>query len=149
MPFIEWKESHRIGVEKLDEDHRHLLDLANELHAGIARSHGDGGFEDVVDELRTMLHVLDGLIDYATDHFASEEECMLEHDCPDYAEMKQAHEQFMSLAQDLRRAFDEGRALSSQEILESIKEWFETHVLGLDMRFGEFVNRLGIQNMVA
>lgn len=145
MPFIEWKDSHRIGVEQLDEDHRYLVGLANDLHGGITRSHGCGSLRAAVDELQTMLRVLDGLIDYATKHFAAEEECMLEHGYPDYLEMKKAHEQFTSMALDLRRAFDEGQALSSRKILESLKEWFEAHVVGLDAQFGEFVNERGIQ----
>ena len=105
MPFIEWKDTYSIGVESLDEDHRHLVDLVNELHAGITRNHSRGDFEAVVDELQTLLHVLDELINYAIDHFALEEECMLEHAYPGYSEMKQAHQQFRSTAQDLRHSF--------------------------------------------
>lgn len=145
MPFIEWKDAYNIGVERLDEDHRHLVDLVNELHAGITRNRDCGGFEGVVDELQTLLHVLDELIDYAIEHFALEEECMLKHAYPGYAQMKQAHRRLMNMVQDLRRGFDEGQAVSSQKTLESVRVWLETHVLGLDMQFGEFVNKKGIQ----
>ncbi|UCC31090.1 MAG: hemerythrin domain-containing protein, partial [Phycisphaerales bacterium] len=103
MPFIEWKDAYNIGVERLDEDHRHLVDLVNELHAGITRNRDRGSFGGVVDELQTLLHVLDELIDYAIDHCALEEECMLEHAYPGYADMRRAHGQLMSMVQDLRR----------------------------------------------
>lgn len=144
MPFVEWKDTYTIGVEEIDEDHRRLVDMINELHAGIARN-CSGGVREVVDELETMLYVLDDLVDYATDHFALEEDSMLEHAYPGYASMKRAHREFLSMAQQLRDAFDSGRPISSQRTLESLKAWFDNHVLGLDMRFGEFVKSKGIK----
>lgn len=145
MPFVEWKESYRIGIEQIDEDHRYLVGLINELHAGIPRHRSHGRLVGVIDELQAMIDVLDALIDYATDHFALEEDCMREHEYPGYDEMKQAHGEFVRMAEDLRRGFDEGRAITCQQILDSLKVWLETHVLGLDLQFGEFVIRNGIR----
>ena len=101
MAFIEWKDSYSIGVEKVDEDHRQLVDVINELHAAITRAHGRDSIEAAVDELETMLDMVDELIDYATDHFAWEEEYMLKYAYSGYAEMKQAHQQFMSMTWDI------------------------------------------------
>ena len=145
MPFIEWKDSYRIGIEQIDEDHRHLVNLINELHAGISRHVSHVRLPGIIDELEALIDVLDALIDYATGHFALEEDCMREHEYPGYEEMKQAHGEFLRMAERLRRRFDEGRGISARQILDSLKEWLETHVLGLDQQFGEFMIRNEIQ----
>ena len=66
MSIIEWSEDMSVGVARLDEHHRRLIDLTNQLGSAIA----DG------DPEHTTGAVLGELVRYVYYHFGEEERLM-------------------------------------------------------------------------
>ena len=164
MAFIRWNDFYGINVAEIDQQHQRLFDLINELyeaHHGPDNCHDPGpGSPDhraaanprgqpetvgsVVDELETMLAVLDELIDYTTYHFSAEEEHMVAYGYPVHGPHKAAHNHFVEKIQAFRRDFDEGRAVQPMEILHFLAGWLKQHILGTDKALGKFLNKKGM-----
>ena len=64
MPLMTWTDSMSVGVKVLDDDHKKLVDMVNELHDGILEGHRH----------EALAHVLDQLVHYTKVHFAREEQ---------------------------------------------------------------------------
>ena len=143
MAFIEWDEGYSIGVPEADEDHRQLIELINELHEAVVRDRHSDTIGAAVDELETVLSVLDELLAYGAQHFQVEEDLMLRFAYPDYEKHKEAHAVLADTVQTYRREFDEGEAVVSMEIVRFLKTWLEAHILDMDRKLGDFLKQRG------
>ncbi len=56
--FIEWSGELSVGIEEIDEQHKVLVDLVNEMHDAIHRRRGSDVVKDVLSELAeyTKIH---------------------------------------------------------------------------------------------
>ncbi len=87
---VPWDDSYKIGVDAVDEQHKHLFDVVNRLY-----DLEDGA--DVKEELRVILYEFN---DYMKVHFQDEEDYMLSIGFPTLEEHKKIHASIMkSLAQ--------------------------------------------------
>jgi hemerythrin len=112
------------GVPEIDAQHKELIKRLNELFERMQR--GDG--------VQTISSVLDFVGNYATRHFAHEEECMNRMHCPAAIANKQAHAAFLTTFTTLRRRFDlEGpSALLAIETQKQLTTWLTGHICKVD-----------------
>ena len=59
MAFMEWGEAYNVNVREIDHQHRQLVTLINELHDAIEDGGGRSTIDSLVNELETMVSVLD------------------------------------------------------------------------------------------
>ena len=135
-PFYVWDEKLSVGVHVLDEDHKVLINLINELHEGITEGHG-------TERLGT---VLDKLIDYVKEHLTREEELMDKASYPYYDDHLATHAVFAERFTELQKRYNKGQfeALST-EALEFLKEWLNSHILVTDKKYQKYLNASGIR----
>ena len=88
MTRIEWNDEYLLGITEIDNQHKKLLSLANELY-NIAS--GDGEKYKL-----QMSIVLKKLTDYTVYHFSSEEAFMQKHGYSGTSAHKMAHDSFIS-----------------------------------------------------
>ena len=81
MPLMQWNDKLSTGVATVDNDHKKLVAMVNELYDGVVAGHG----KDVVGK------VLDGLISYTAEHFAREERYFAQSNYPDAVAHKKEH----------------------------------------------------------
>lgn len=81
MIGITWKESYATHVECFDEEHKRLVSLIDKYFRAIRENHND----EIINEC------LEKALDYATDHFAHEEELMRNYSYPHYHAHRQEH----------------------------------------------------------
>jgi len=142
--FFEWDDSYSVNVQELDEQHRTLIQLINELHEATDESHAQNTIASTVNELRTMGAVLDDLVDYATYHFSTEEKCMLDCGYPSCAQHEEAHRAFTDKIRSFKHELDEGEALCATEILNFLRNWWMRHILKVDKDYSPCLNEKGI-----
>ncbi len=82
-----WKAGYSTGVPEIDEQHRQVFSLLNDLEGMIAKGVYDSP------ELNARIKHLGTHI---TRHFNSEEGCMDRVNCPMAMKNKQEHEQFLN-----------------------------------------------------
>lgn len=144
MKFIQWSEEYSVNVAEVDEQHRRLFDLINELHEAMADTRAQYTMATVVHEVETIGTVLNEMMDYVSYHFSMEENHMVAHGYPEYAVHYTAHRQFNAKVKAFMRGFDDGKAIFSAEIVEFIRDWWRRHILVVDKRLGVFLNEKGL-----
>jgi len=84
MLFVEWKSEFSVGIERFDDDHRHLFSLLNQLHESMAARDGN----------LVLSLVLRELVWYAQNHFRAEEVLMKLYGYPELASHRAEHDRF-------------------------------------------------------
>lgn len=128
MAYFEWDKAFELGVEQFDEHHRHLIALLNETY---------DNFTCGTDQA-SLGAVLDKLIDYATYHFAAEEEWMSAHGYNGLAHHHKEHHKFTRRVVEIQNDFHNGKAHLSLEVLVFLKNWLSDHILKTDADYGRF-----------
>ena len=97
MALLLWQDNLNTGIQVIDDQHRRIVEMINQLHAAQT-----GGSQLVVAE------VIDELVDYTLSHFAFEEELMEEAGYPFCAAHKRVHEVFTKRVSEYRMRFQAG-----------------------------------------
>ncbi len=132
--LIEWSRSYSVGVTQMDNEHKRLIDIINNLYAAMrsGRSHEAIG------------SVLDELIDYTKTHFAHEESLMQKTGYEGFDTQKRSHVELVNQALEIQKKFRNGTALG-QEVMTFLKNWLINHIQGLDKQYGPVMNKKGIK----
>ncbi len=119
MVNIEWSEQLSVGVKSVDEDHRKLVTLVNELFSACFVGVGDEAVSAILTEV----------IDYTQYHFTHEEDFLREHASPALEAHAEEHrrltEQVLAIAQ-------QGVSALSEDVLLFLRDWLTQHILGTD-----------------
>lgn len=132
--FVQWKEEYATGIEQIDNDHKRLLKLINDLETAIHYNAGDT-FER---------EALDGVIAYTKTHFKSEEELMKQHGYFDFEAHKGQHDQMISNVEVFVRDYERKGHKALPAIAEHLKLWLIQHINGTDKKYVPFLKSKGV-----
>ena len=133
MFFFIWQDNFLTNISEIDDQHRKLVALINNLYAALLK------FEDSDQKRAFLIKTLEELIDYGCYHFDAEEQLMLKHEYPDYESHKAAHERFkLQVAQFLKEQRETTQVLPFP-IVVFLKNWFTSHVLSTDLQYVPFI----------
>ncbi|MGE5475806.1 MAG: bacteriohemerythrin [Bacteroidales bacterium] len=126
MSIIQWTEEMSVGVPRLDDHHRRLIDLTNQLGAAIAAG----------DTQATTGAVLGELIRYVYYHFGEEERLM---EAAGYAELpshRQHHKAMAEHVRGLEERYDrDPEAVMTQDLHRFLADWLINHIRSEDLRY--------------
>jgi hemerythrin len=145
MAFFDWEDRFSVNVAEIDQHHRRLIDLINQLHEAIESCNELATIPSVLSELETVASVLTELVDYAKYHFGAEEKYMLEHAYPGYDQHRAEHLKFIERIQAFRQSFDKEKSRLSLDIVEFMIQWWRVHILDSDKKCGAFLNEKGVR----
>jgi hemerythrin len=131
--FLDWRLVNQVGVPKIDEQHRLLVNLINRFHQVLVRERNRSMADDLFQYFMQV----------ARTHFSFEEAMLMEHGCPGYEEHFHQHSDAMAEVQDLHRQFKAG-GLSAPVLLNSLRSWMLSHTRGSDQRHARYMNQLGL-----
>ena len=134
MALITWNDSYSVKVKEMDDQHKKLVDMINQLHEAMKVGKGK----------EAIGKVLTSLTDYTRRHFTSEENLMKIHGYPRYEEQKKAHDGLVNQVADIQKKFSEGSA-HSQEVIMFLKNWLIHHIQGMDRDYGPHLNGKGVK----
>ena len=130
MASIQWTPDMSVGVESLDNDHKLLLSLVNQLDDAIRAGTGED----------TVSSVLDALLDYAQYHFAREEALMAACGYPDDEAHHHTHEVMRTQVTHIRdRYVANPETIHDREVLAFLKNWLTAHIMGRDKLYAPFM----------
>jgi hemerythrin-like metal-binding protein len=136
MAFVEWSdEKYAIGVEQVDDQHRQLFGLLNDLHDAMQEGKG----RDVVGETLAELE------EYTYYHFDSEEEfmndCGFSHDCDGcFMAHQDAHRTFEEEVSELRELAENGNATVAMKTMRFLRSWLSEHVGDVDQQLETYLD---------
>ena len=134
MPLMTWTDKLGVGVKVLDDDHKRLIDLLNQLDDGMKKGKGK----------ETLGKVLDGLVSYTKFHFAREEEFFAKTGYP-AATHKKEHDDLVKQVLDLQARYKSGELALSLATVDFLKNWLINHIQGTDQKYGPHLNAKGIR----
>ena len=135
MELISWSQALSVNIEQIDNQHKKLIGLLNDLHDAMAVGKGSAAIGTV----------LASLIDYTKVHFATEEELMEKYLYPGYIRHKKEHENLVSQVEELNGKFKSGKPVLSLEVMQFLKNWLSGHILGVDKMYTTYLNNKGVK----
>jgi len=129
VPLMTWDNSFALQIPVVDEQHRRLLGLVNQLHAAMK----------LKKDSREIGSVLAGLSDYTTFHFSQEEKLMKQAGYQQLESHQKIHRDLVSRITEIRTKFDAGDSMVSMELMEFLKEWLTRHIKGTDKQYAAAV----------
>ena len=128
MTFFEWKDEYSIGVPHIDQQHKKLISLVDQLYTSMEQ-----GRAEVM-----VRHILNELIDYTKTHFAAEEAVMRANRYPDFTNHKDEHVNLTIEVLSYNVKFENDYKIVVP-LSVFLKEWLTRHILDSDKRFGLFL----------
>lgn len=125
---VEWNEEMSVGHEDIDNDHRKLLSLINELNYILTA--------DVASKNGAIASVLSELIDYTAYHFQREEDIMEACNYPELQSHRQAHEVFKGQVNSFMDGFkNRYQSFDPMALRFFLQDWLVEHILKMDKQY--------------
>ena len=133
MTFMTWTPAMSVGVDQLDNDHKGLIDVINDL---AAESSGEG-------RAAVLRQSLVSLRRYAETHFGREEQVMRACGFPGLQGHHGEHEDFVTMIGEVTERLEadpEGAAAGVRdELVDYLKTWLNQHIMIQDMAYKPYV----------
>ena len=129
MPLITWEERFDVGVPAIDAQHRHLVQILNELHDAMRNGHAN----------EVLGGLLDRLVSYTETHFTTEERLMKAVGYSDAAAHREQHQALIKQVRLLVIEWRSGRAALSMQVFGFLKTWLQGHILGSDQKYAAHI----------
>lgn len=134
--IIEWTDELNVGIQEIDEQHKVLVNLINELYGAMIK----GGTKETNGE------ILNRLVDYTKTHFIVEESLMRILGYEDYDAHKKRHDDFVGQLGELKRTYDQGQAHISMELMNFLKDWLSGHIMKTDKEYAPYFLKKGAKS---
>jgi hemerythrin len=132
--FLVWDDANNTGIDQLDEDHKKLLNMINNLRSSTLCNTGEEF------ERRTLQE----LVDYTESHFVREEQLMQEYGYPDYEGHKAQHDQMAQYVAGFVKRYDEQGNKVLPDVMDHLTRWLIQHINGTDMKYADFFKQEGV-----
>ena len=129
MKLLKWKDAYSMGENGIDEQHKGLFKLSNEIYYLV---------EAGVNESEQFRELFMALNDYTVEHFIYEEMVLQQNDYPHLKEHIQSHLLFSDKLKSIALGINKESKI--KEIGEFVTTWLLKHVLEEDMRYKRYIN---------
>ena len=135
MNLIDWNDNLSVKISHLDDQHKQLINMINELHNAMSKGQG----KLVVNE------ILKRMTEYTVNHFKSEEMLFEKYDYPETLKHKDEHSAFVGKVADFNSKFEKGELFLSVEVMMFLKDWLINHIAKSDKSYSDYLNSKGVK----
>ncbi|MDO9268354.1 MAG: bacteriohemerythrin, partial [Methylobacter sp.] len=124
MTILNWNQQLVLGIESVDNQHKHLIDLTNQLDEAVAI----GADRD------TIIGIVNGLIDYTVYHFQHEDQLMsvAEFNPAIHAKHEAEHKEFVDKMIVVQHEVQTDISVISDDLMDYLVNWLYHHILNTD-----------------
>ena len=134
MALFEWQDKFSVKINSIDEQHKKLINIINDLHDAML----EGKSREIIKE------VLFRLVDYTKTHFTYEEELFEKHGYSEKVSHEKQHDEFVQKLYEVVEKFKVIKSFVSIEIMEFLKDWLVNHIMGIDKKYSDFLISKGV-----
>lgn len=137
MDYFQWSDALSVGNALIDQDHKELVTLVNELHQAVQEGKSS----------ETLGHILQALFTYTQEHF-QREELLMEH--IKYADMDahlDQHQKLIDQVVVLQDAFERGRVEVANNTAELLRYWLTHHIMRTDKKLSVAIAAAGLVDL--
>ena len=124
MSLLEWKPEYSVGIASMDDEHREMIDLINDVYAKLGTSSDPDDIEEGLENIYSTISL----------HFALEERIMREQSYAEYPEHKEDHEDLLDEIRDLMDEFIADQDAGGRLLKKRLSDWFARHFASFDAR---------------
>lgn len=133
MNPLEWNAQYETGIPVIDEQHKELFRIANELLSLLVRSAED----DVVAEIQKELNSLEKYTQY---HFKTEETLFEKYAYDDSKRHMLEHASFISeIGRMKSTGSDTDSTTQIEELLGFMLRWIANHITNVDSQYAPYI----------
>ncbi len=125
MPKVEWKPTYNTDINEIDDQHKKLIEVINELYDCMEHKTKRGSTDKIFSQL----------FEYAETHFATEEKYMKQFNFDKYEDHVIEHKYFKKHLNDLKEKYPTCSERTIIELLNFLKDWFLNHVIDIDKEY--------------
>jgi hemerythrin len=122
---LQWSEILSVKVKVIDDQHKKFISIVNELFKSFYK----------MDSRDRLGKIIDQLISYASEHFATEEKYFDEFNYEFSAEHKQQHLELKTRILDIKNKFNKEEEGAIDELLDYVEDWLVNHIQTHDMKY--------------
>jgi len=134
MP-IQWSEKHSMGVKEIDDQHKAFIETLNNLYSAV----NSGKLKDELEK------ILVGLVNYASNHFATEEKYFDLYQYENAAEHKEEHRKLKAKVADFYEKLQKGEMDITLDLLDFLEDWLVDHLEKQDWKYKECFRKNGLR----
>ena len=128
---VTWEDGFSVGSKLVDNKHKSLVNMTNELFRGCERH----------DETLSFMRVIQSAVNYAKTHFATEERFMQKANYPEAAVHKAEHEAFVLEVLKQVKKFEDG-SCTPLEFASFLKNWLLNHIAVSDKKYMPYLAKI-------
>ena len=132
--FLEWKDEYSVGLDSIDQQHRKLISLINQLTTAVEYSTGEEFEREALAEL----------VDYTKTHFTYEEGLMEDNGYPDFEAHRAQHRAMIAEVEAVLAEYEKDHDTAMRRAVDYLKGWLIHHINGTDKQYSSFLTGKGV-----
>ena len=132
---LEWDKKYSVGVEEIDNQHKRMFVVINELL-------------DAIDSNSTnehLGHIIESLVQYKIFHFETEEKYFKEFNYDDSEEHIRKHREFNKKLIELKEKYPEPTIEFAFELVDFLEDWLINHLMVVDQKYVQCFHEHGLK----
>jgi hemerythrin-like metal-binding protein len=134
MPAINWNVKYSVGIHGIDDQHKRLFELINQLSESMKSGKNTAAVGNVFLEL----------VNYTDQHFKMEEKLFKQYGYPDSQNHIKVHNELREKAFELKAKHEAGSLVVTIQLLNFLVEWVNKHILEEDKKYSAFLTSKGV-----
>jgi hemerythrin-like metal-binding protein len=122
-----WDQTFSTLVDDMDEQHKVLFRLINDLGSAVASK----------SSLEVIVPIVNELVNYTEFHFGEEEDYMHKTGFVGVDAQVEAHRAFVKKIKDVQRSIRNGETAGINDVLLFLRDWLFRHIKGMDVQYGK------------
>lgn len=135
MPFMNWNAALSVNIESIDEQHKKIIDMINELHDTVKQ----GSKRETMDDALVRLSV------YTVKHFIYEESLFKKHGYVFQKEHKKEHDELAERVTEFHKKHTIQKEEIGEDLLEFFKDMMCNHITTFDQQYIDFFSGHGVK----
>ncbi len=134
-PLIEWSKKYSVDVQEIDEQHKKLIEIINDLFAAFKKG-----------KARLILReILDKMMQYADYHFKTEEELLNQCHYAELEKHKKQHDEFIKKVNKFYNDYKGGKISVTYDVINFLRDWILQHIKKSDKNYMQCMKDAGIR----
>lgn len=127
--LMPWSYKFALNIEDIDDQHKKLVSLVNELHKAMKLKKGS----------KQTGEILKNLAEYTVYHFDFEKHLFQKYGYPEMQEHLKIHDNLVAKVIDFQKQHDEGRAALTMDLMDFLTDWLKNHIMKTDKAYAPFL----------
>lgn len=131
MDLMIWDARIQLGIREIDDQHKMLVDMINEIYMIMKQGNG----------LEAMASVIEELASYTAEHFRFEEGLLERAKYPDIKRHKEIHVSVVNKVLAYQNQLKNGN-LDVNELMSFVSDWLSRHIKAEDRQYVAYVKQI-------